>query len=76
MPVIGYRESHFSVNARPTDSDVTPQNYGLIYDSSAIPSARPGRGPAEAVLEFCGMKFRAIEDPSGGMANRTFTRLP
>ena len=79
MLVIGGRELRFRVNVRRTDSALAPKNYGLVHDLSAIPTAAPAagiRGFAERDLEFCRMKFRAIEDRAGGMANRIFPRLP
>ena len=78
MLVIGGPELRFRVNVRPTSRDIAQENYGLIYDLSAIPPARAGRdaGLPKALFEFCGMKFRTREHRAGGMANRIFPRLP
>jgi hypothetical protein len=78
MPVIGDRELRFRVNVGPTNGDVAPENYGSIHDLSAMPQAPAGRdaGPPTAILESCRMKFESHQDRAGGMANRTFPRLP
>jgi hypothetical protein len=62
---------------RTNDSGVAQENYGLIHDLSAIPPVRAGRDAGlPKAIEFCRMKFRAVEDRAGGMANKIFPRLP
>ena len=65
MLVIGGPELRFRVNVRPTNRDVVQENYGLIYDLSAIPPARAVRdvGKPKAIFEFCGMKFESHRGP-------------
>src|SRR3954463_10049872 len=78
MLVIGGRKLRFRVNVKRTISVIAPKNYGSFHDLSAIPAATAGPGyrPPNAFLEFCRMKFRAIEGRACDMANRIFPRLP
>lgn len=59
MPVIGDCRFEFRVNAKPTNRGFAQQNYGLIYDLSAIPPDRPG----SVEIRSCRVKFARHREP-------------